>query len=76
MMTKKRMYTDFRDLMMNGSGIKDDTAYQAMKLCEDDDRDMRFKKLLRTIFAMCELSDFELINRVELKDNKTGKMYR
>lgn len=76
MVEKKQMYNDYRDVMLNGSGVKDITAYAAIRDLELGDSDARFKKLLRTMFAICELSDFEMVSRVEIKDKITGKIYR
>lgn len=73
---RKQTYRDYQDLMMNGSNIKDWTAYKAIKSIEEEERDAKFKKLLRTIFATCELSDFEVVGRIEIKDHITGKVYR
>ena len=40
------------------------------------DRDqLKFNKLLRTIFALIELSGFRLDSRISLTDLRTGKKY-
>lgn len=36
----------------------------------------RLKKLLKTIYAMCELADFHLEERIVLRDMRTGKIWR
>lgn len=59
---------------INGSGCVDLTAYEAIKNIEDEE--VRFKKLLHTIFYMCDLANFELGGRIVLIDKKTGKIWR
>lgn len=58
---------------LNASGCKDLTAYNALKNIE---REEKYKKLLATIFNICELSGFHLEGRITLKDKKTGKVWR
>lgn len=64
---------DNNDLKRNGSGYPDPTAYRAIKKVDED---ARFHKLLETIFNLCELSGFHLEERIVLKDNETGKVWR
>ena len=66
------------DLFYNGSHCPDPTAYYAIKHLENENNidDQRFYDLLNTIFYMCKLADFHLENRIELRDNKTGKIWR
>lgn len=61
------------DLRKNGDGYSDPTAYKAIKNVDEDDR---FHKLLDTIFSICELSGFHIEERIVIKDNKTGKIWR
>lgn len=61
----------------NASGCKDLTAYYALKNIEAEERaEARYKKLLNTIFNICELAGFQLEGRIVLKDKKTGKVWR
>lgn len=62
------------DIRKNGSGYYDPTAYQAIRNIDADDE--RFHKLLDTIFAICELSDFHIEERIVIKDKRTGKIWR
>lgn len=62
-----------KNLRENGSGCADPTAYKAIKNTEDE---TRFHKLLGTIFNICELSGFHLEGRIEVRDKKTGKVWR
>ena len=67
-----------RDLKVNGSGYPDPTAYAAIKNIEKEfnEESERFYKLLYAIFNICELSDFCLEGRIQLKDKRTGKIWR
>ena len=68
--------TDFR---RNGSGYIDMTAYTAIRAADaeaDAINKARLNKLLNTIFYICELADFHIENRLELKDKRTGKIWR
>ena len=58
----------------NPSGCKDMTAYEAIKTVEREE--IRYKKLLSTIFSICELAGFHLEGRIVLKDNRTGRVWR
>lgn len=62
------------DLRRNAEGYFDPTAYEAMRNIERDEE--RFHKLLDTIFALYELSDFHIEERIVIKDKRTGKVWR
>lgn len=65
------------DLRKNTEGYSDPTAYAAMKnLDREASDDERFHALLNTIFAICELSDFHIEERIVIKDKRTGKIWR
>lgn len=64
----------FDNLRKNVEGYDDPTPYKAVKRMQTED-DVRFYKLLHTIFHVCELAGFEVKGRVVLKDRKTGKIY-
>lgn len=57
----------------NGHGYSDPTAYAALK--NIDIEEIRFKKLLKTIFALCELAGFELVGRITLVDRRSGRKW-
>lgn len=67
-----------KDLRKNASGCNDPTAYKAIKHVDDENTasDIRFYKLLHTIFHICELAGFELDGRITLRDKVTGKLYK
>lgn len=63
-----------RDLRKNAEGYSDPTAYEAMKNLDRDDE--RFHKLLHIKDGMCELAGFHLEERIVLRDEQTGKIWR
>lgn len=66
-----------KDPRRNASGYLDLTAYKAIKKADRDaDAEKRYKKLLNTIFDICELAGFRIEGRLILKDKKTGKVWR
>lgn len=58
----------------NASGLPDPTAYEAIK--EVSAEELRFQTLIKTLKNVIRLSDFELENRIELRDRRTGRTYR
>lgn len=69
------------DIRKNGSGCVDPTAYKAIKNVMKEGKmksssDQRFEDLLKTIFTICELSDFHIEERIVVKDKRTGKIWR
>lgn len=66
-----------KDPRRNGSGYMDLTAYEAIeKVDREADAEIRFKKLLSTIFYICDLAGFHIEGRLEIRDKKTGKVWR
>lgn len=62
---------------LNASGCKDLTAYEALKNIEREKKaEAKYRKLLATIFSICELAGFHLEGRIVLKDKKSGKVWR
>lgn len=65
------------DCMKTEEGYADPTAYAAITNIEkEQEAKERFKKLLQTIFNICELSGFHLDERVVVTDKETGKTWR
>lgn len=67
------------DLKRNGSGYVDPTAYKAIKNVEKRPRGEdfeRYNRVIRLIFAVCELAGFHVENRIVLKDKKTGRIWK
>ena len=61
-----------RELRKNGEGYSDPTAYEVLAKMDEE---VRFHRLLNTIFYLCDLAGFHLENRIILKDNKTGRIW-
>jgi hypothetical protein len=65
---------DYYNPRLNTEGYPDPTAYKALYNIERDDE--RFKRLLKTLFYICDLADFDVEGRIVLIDRKTGKVWR
>ena len=64
---------NYRNPRKNNECYSDLTAYQAIKKTEEDER---FKKLLNTIFYLCDLAGFRFEGRIRLVDKKTNKVWK
>lgn len=65
------------DPRLNGSGYMDLTAYEAIKNVDQEaEAETRLKRLLKTIFYICDLAGFRIEGRLEIRDKKTGKVWR
>lgn len=62
----------------NSEGYPDPTAYDALKvLSEQQNQDrQRISAVIHTVRCVLDLAGFELINRMELQDKRTGRVYR
>lgn len=61
----------------NASGCKDLTAYEAIRNVEAERKaEARYKRLLATIFYICDLAGFHIEEKIILKDKRTGKVWR
>lgn len=66
-----------KEMMRNGSGCLDPTAYSAIKKVDKElNGERRFKAFLNIIFSICELTGFHLEDRFVVKDLRTGKIWR
>ena len=66
-----------KDPRRNASGYMDPTAFEAIRNVErESEAEERFKKLLSTIFYICDLAGFHIEGRIVLQDKKTGKIWR
>ncbi|HOA84380.1 MAG TPA: hypothetical protein PKN66_10550 [Thermodesulfovibrio thiophilus] len=67
-----------RNPMFNGSGCKDPTAYYAIGnvIKEEKELDKRVHNLINVLKFIIDWAGFELINRIEIRDKKTGKEFR
>ena len=62
----------------NASGCADPTAYEALKPIIKEDAELEYKVnfMIRVLKFIISQSDFELLNRIEVKDNKSGRVFR
>jgi hypothetical protein len=62
----------------NSEGYSDPTAYEALKpiIQEDDKRRRRVSDFIDLMKRFADMCGYEIMNRVVLKDKKTGKEYR
>ena len=63
-----------RKLRRNGEGYPDPTAYKAIK--NINSKSEKVYKLIGCILRICELSGFSVEERIVLRDNETGKVWR
>ena len=66
-----------KDPRRNASGYMDLTAFEAIRNVDREaETEKRYKKLLSTIFYICDLAGFHIEGRLTIKDKKTGKIWR
>lgn len=63
-----------RDIKYNKEGYRDPTAYQVLK--KDQREEERFKRLMATIFYICENAGFHIEERIVIRDKRTGRVWR
>lgn len=65
------------DLRRNAEGYVDPTAYAALKSIVDDEKtEKKAAYLVSVLKFIIRESGFELLNRIELKDKKSGRTFR
>lgn len=62
----------------NAEGYSDPTAYAGMKpvIKEEAEQQKRVNSLIYVLKYIINLSGFDLISRIEIRDRKTGREYR
>jgi len=61
----------------NASGCPDPTTYEAIKnVMREEKIENRVAFLIRILKAIIRESGFELLNRIELVDKKSGKVFK
>ena len=61
----------------NSSGYPDPTAYKAMKVVQtEEETDNKAAFLVKVLKFIIRESGFELLNRIELRDKKSGRVYK
>ena len=65
-------------LNKNSEGYTDPTAHDAISkvLREENERQRRVNAVIGVIKSVVDLAGFDLMNRVVLRDRKTGREYR
>lgn len=66
---------------LNNSGCPDPTAYEAIKNIQSEEKrssrvDADAHTVVTTIKNILDLSGFELVERIQIRHKKTGKIYR
>lgn len=65
-----------KELFYNGSGCADPTAYNAIRKVEHDRAVESVNRLIKEIKALITNNGFVLLNRIELKDEKSGIIFK
>lgn len=62
----------------NGEGYADPTAYEGLKpiIQEEAEQQKRVNNLIFVLKYIIRLAGFELLNRIEIRDKKTGRDYK
>lgn len=62
----------------NREGYNDPTAYHGMKnaMQTEKDQEKRVSTLIGAIKGLIDLAGFDLLNRIEVRDRRTGREYR
>ena len=62
----------------NASGCRDNTAYEAINSITSNERDIdkRAYDTIKIIKLILKFGNFDLLNRISIKDKDTGKEYR
>lgn len=69
---------DKRNPRYNQSGCADPTAYEALKPIVKNEKklDKRVHETIKVIKSIINLSGFELVGRIQIRDKKTGKEFK
>lgn len=67
-----------RNPMKNSEGYPDPTAYGGLRpvIEEENALERRVTQLIKTLKYIIGLAGFELVCRIEIKDKKTGRLFR
>lgn len=66
---------------LNDSGCPDPTAYEALKHIQNEEKrlyrvDSNAHTVITTIKNILDLSGFELVERIQIRHKKSGRIYR
>ena len=62
------------ELLRNGSGYVDHTAYDAIMSIEEEE--IAKKRLIKTIRYICDLAGFDINSRIILENRKSGRIWK
>lgn len=62
------------DLKRNGAGYSDPTAFEAIKNISEKEK--KISQTVRIIKLIADLAGYEVIERIVLKDKKSGEIWR
>ncbi|EQG35319.1 TPA: hypothetical protein MJC92_000237 [Clostridioides difficile] len=62
------------DIRHNKSGYLDSTAYEAIRKIDKEKQDANI--LIELIKKMAKVAGFEVIGRIEIRNKKTGVLYK
>lgn len=62
----------------NSEGYSDPTAYEGLKpiIREDEEQQKRVNTLIFVLKYIIRLAGFESLNKIEVRDHKTGREYK
>lgn len=63
-----------KEIKYNKEGYPDPTAYKVLK--KEQLEEERFRRLMATIFYICENAGFHIEERMVIKDKRTGRVWR
>lgn len=63
-----------KDIRYNGSGYYDPTPHKAIKRIEE--REKLARKVKLTVQNVAHLAGFDIEGRLELRDKKSGRLYK
>jgi hypothetical protein len=63
---------------LNASGCKDPTAYAALREVSKDEKELSAKvsEVIKVLKVIIEWAGFELIERIAIRNKKTGREFR
>lgn len=72
---KCKIFGKKRNPYFNSEGYADPTAYYAIKSA-DSELDRQISHLVKIIKGIVDLTDFEIVGRIELRHTKSGRIYK
>lgn len=65
-------------LHKNSEGYNDPTAYKGITkvMREESEQQRRINALIGSLKSLIDLAGYDLLNRIEVRDRKTGREYR